>query len=208
MWDTIVYSFIALAVIVDPIGTAVLFAGMTAGSGEPHRKRMAIRAVVLAGILLAAFAFAGELLLGIMGIGLPAFRIAGGILLFMLATDMVLARQTGLRSLTSMEDEEAESRADISVFPLAFPLIAGPGAMTSIVLLMGRTENDPARVLAVFAVLAVVLALTLALLLMGEKLRAALGVTGGNVISRVLGIVLAALAVQFVLDGLAAWLPI
>ena len=129
-------------------------------------------------------------------------------MLFLLSVDMLLARPSGLRSTTGEEDEEARHVEDISVFPLAIPLLAGPGAMTSIVLLMGRTGEDPWRVAALLGVLAGVLALTLAALLFASVLARVLGRTGANVISRVLGIVLAALAVQFMLDGVGQALPL
>jgi multiple antibiotic resistance protein len=136
-----------------------------------------------------------------MGITLPAFRIAGGILLFLLATEMVFARQSGIRRPTAPEEKEAGHRHDVSVFPLAFPLLAGPGALTSIVLLMGRAVT-PLAALGVIAALIGVMAITLGLLLAAPTVTRLIGVTGANVVSRVLGVILAALAAQFVLDGL------
>ncbi|MGE5545448.1 MAG: MarC family protein [Solirubrobacterales bacterium] len=201
MWETAFYAFVAFFVILDPPGTAALFAAMTRNIAQGHRRVMARRATVMAGILLFAFAIGGEWLLGALGITLPAFRVAGGLLLFLLATDMVFARQSGLRSTTPVENEEAAVRDDITVFPLAFPLIAGPGAMTSVVLMMGRAHGDPLTILTVLAVLAVVLAILLVLLLGAGHVLKVLGFTGAHVVSRVLGIVLAALAAQYVLDG-------
>jgi multiple antibiotic resistance protein len=122
--------------------------------------------------------------------------------LFLLAIDMVLARSTGLSATTAAESAEATGKDDISVFPLATPLIAGPAAMSTGVLLVGNAAGDPIRIAAVFGGLAAVLAITLALLLVASPLRRALGVTGLNVITRIIGVVLAALAVQFVIDGL------
>jgi len=124
------------------------------------------------------------------------------LMLFFLAIDMVFARPSGFRSSTAAENREAEERHDITVFPLAFPLIAGPGAMTTIVLLMGRAEGHPLQVISVLAVLLATLVVVLVSLLAASQLRKVLGVTGSNVITRILGILLAALAVQFVLDGL------
>lgn len=207
MLDTAFYAFVAFVVIIDPPGTAAVFAAMTRNVADPHRRVMAWRATVMAGMLLFAFALAGEWLLKALGIGLPAFRIAGGLLLFLLATDMVFARQSGLRSTTPIEDEEAAAREDITVFPLAFPLIAGPGAMTSVVLMMGRAQGDPLTMLAVLAVLVAVLAILLVMLLAAGRVLRVLGFTGAHVVSRVLGIVLAALAAQFVLDGAIAAFP-
>ena len=132
---------------------------------------------------------------------MPAFRIAGGILLVLLSIDMLMARDSGLRNTTDGEAAEGVKRADISVFPLAIPLIAGPGAMTSIVLLMGKAEDDPSMQGAILATLAVVLLLSLLCLLVAGSLMKLLGVTGVNVITRVFGIITAALGVQFVIDG-------
>jgi multiple antibiotic resistance protein len=197
----ILYSFVTLFVIVDPVGSAAIFAALTRGAPEALRRRIAWRGTVIAGTLILAFAFGGAALLGAMGITLPAFRIAGGILLFLLAIDMVFARPSGIREPTAPEAEEAEHRTDISVFPLAFPLLAGPGALTSIVLLMGRAAS-PLAAAGVIAALLAVMALTLLLLRAAPQVLRVLGVTGANVVSRVLGIVLAALAAQLVLDGI------
>ena len=202
----LVYSFVTLFVIVDPVGTATLFAGLTHGWTESERRASAKLGVLVATILLLAFAFGGEALMRALGISLSALRIAGGILLFLLATDMVLARPSGVRGITGREREEAAQREDVAVFPLAFPLISGPGALTSVVLLMGSTKSLTEVGEVVVSVIAV-LALTLAALFSSSRLVAVLGVTGTNVIGRVLGVVLAALAAQFVLDGIAAWLP-
>ena len=139
-----------------------------------------------------------------LGIGLPAVRIAGGVLLMLLAIDMVLARPSGMRTMTAPESAEAGQRHDISVFPLAIPLIAGPGAITMVILFMGQTEGDPLRQLAFLCVLVAMLLLSLLVLLFAVEVTRVLGVTGINVLNRVLGILLAALACQFILDGLAA----
>lgn len=203
---SLLYNFLALFVIIDPVGTAALFAGLTHGLPARVRNHMAMRAVAVAAVTLLFFAVAGEALLRALGIGLPAFRIAGGMLLFLLAIDMVLARQTGLRSLTPSENREADHEArashDISVFPLAIPLIAGPGALTTMVLLMGRAGTDWEAKAGLILVLLAVLVITLGLLLVAPRMMRLLGRTGANAVSRVLGILLAAIAVQFVLDGL------
>jgi multiple antibiotic resistance protein len=202
------YSFVALLVIVDPIGTAAIFVGLTRGLTEPASRRVALRGVLIAGVLLLIFAFAGSALLRGLAIGLPAFRIAGGVLLFLVAVEMVFARQSGVRALTAQESEEVDPSHDISVFPLAIPLIAGPGALTTMVLLMGQAGPEPLRQAAVILVLGNVLALTLAALLIAPRLVRLLGMTGVNVVSRVLGILLAAVAVQLVLDGLVEGLAL
>jgi len=207
MLDFAITAFVAFLVILDPPGTAAIFAAMTRNIADGHRRVMAWRASVMAGLMLFAFALGGEWLLGQLGISLPAFRVAGGILLFLLAADMVFARQSGLRSTTPVEDEEAATREDITVFPLAFPLIAGPGAMTSVVLMMGAAGSDPLRKLAVLLVLMGVMAIVLIMLLSAGHILRLLGMTGAHVVSRVLGIILAALALQFVLDGLTQAMP-
>jgi multiple antibiotic resistance protein len=202
----LIYSFVTLLVIVDPIGTAALFTGLTQGWTESERRGSAKLGVAVAAILLLAFAFGGEALMRALGISLSALRIAGGILLFLLATDMVLARPSGVRGITLGERAEAAQREDVAVFPLAFPLISGPGALTSVVLLMGAAHSWT-DIAGVVVSIIVVLGLTLIALLWATRIGKLLGVTGTNVIGRVLGVVLAALAAQFVLDGIAAWLP-
>jgi len=205
MVDTLVAAFVTLLVVIDPPGVVPIFAGLTADAPAAERRRMALRGVTLGAGILIVFALGGEVLLRLLGIGLPAFRIAGGILLLLLSIDMVMARHTGLRATTSDEEEEGSHKTDISVFPLAIPLIAGPGALTSIVLLMGRAPDVPGKV-AVLAILLGVLALMLVFLLATGPVMRLLGVTGVNVLSRVAGIVLAAMAVQFIIDGArAAW---
>lgn len=198
----ILYSFVTLFVIIDPVGSAAIFAGLTRGMPPGQRQRAAFQGVIIAAGLILAFAFGGGWMLRALGITLPAFRIAGGVLLFLLATEMVFARQSGIRRPTAPEEEEAEQRQDVSVFPLAFPLLAGPGALTSIVLLIERA-NAVVPALGVIAALVAVMAITLGLLLVAPRVMRLIGLTGANVVSRVLGIVLAALAAQFVLDGLA-----
>lgn len=197
--DILLTSFITLFVVIDPVGMAAVFAAMTQTMTVEQRRKTAKRSVRLAAILLVAFAFIGEALLKFLGISLASFRIAGGLMLFLLAIDMVFARPT--RRTTPAEDEETEHRQDITVFPLAFPLIAGPGAMTSVVLLMGHAHGI-GQILSMLGILVLVLVILLTLLLSAGWVQKALGTTGSNVISRVLGIILAALAVQFVVDGL------
>ncbi len=203
MQALIVSSFVTLFVILDPIGCAVIFATLTRGLPRDQRRHAALRGTAIATLLVLAFAGGGVWLLDALNISLPAFRIAGGILLFLLATDMVFARPSGIRNPTPPEQKESAHRDDISVFPLAFPLLAGPGALTSIVLLVGKA-GSPLAIAAVIGALAAVMAITLAALLAAPQLMRVLGVTGANVVSRILGIILAALAAQLVLDGLSA----
>lgn len=208
MTELLTTAFVTFIVTVDPFGVAPLFVGLTGSASAVERRRLAVRGVIIGSVILIVFALAGEPLLRALGIGLPAFRIAGGILLLLLAVDMVMARQSGLRATTAGEDAETRSRSDISVFPLGIPLIAGPGAITSVVLLVGQASGDIGAQGAVIGVLVAVLLLTLVCLLLAGHLMRLLGVTGINVISRVAGIIVAALAVQFMIDGIRAVLSV
>ena len=207
MSETIIATFVTFVVVVDPISTTPLFAALTAEASASERRHIALRGVAIATGVLIAFALGGEWLLAALGIGLPAFRIAGGILLLLLAIDMVMARQSGLRATTPGEEAESNQRADVSVFPLAIPLIAGPGALTMVVLLMGAAAGDLRTQAVIIAVLVAVLVVTLACLLLVNGIMRLLGVTGINVVTRVFGIITAALAVQFIVDGLLAVWP-
>jgi len=200
--ETFLVALVALLVIIDPVGTAAVFVGITPRDSEARRRAMAIRASVISVIVLAGFAFVGEFLLRAMGIGLPAFQIAGGLLLFVLAFDMVMQRPSGMRATESERSEAEASDDDVSVFPLAIPLIAGPGAMTSVVLLRGRAGSDYAEIAAMLAALLVALGVTLAALLAAGTMTRVIGKTGTHVIGRVLGVVLAALSAQLVIDGI------
>jgi multiple antibiotic resistance protein len=202
--DKIVNMFIVLLVVVDPVGVTPVFGALTRGGDDAYRRRMALRGTGLAALILLIFAFIGDWLLTTLGIGLPAFKIAGGILLFLIAIDMVFARQSGGRSTTGREEEEARHKQDISVFPLAFPLIAGPGALTTILLMVGEAHGQALYFTSMVLVLLVVLGLTLLCLLGAGRVMKLLGETGTNVMDRLFGVILAALAVQFVMDGLHA----
>lgn len=195
------YDFVTLFVTVDPLGTAMMFLALTPHVTVAHRRNMALRGTIVATAIILAFALAGQLLLDMMGISLAAFRIAGGLLLFLVATDMVFALHSGIRGTTIPEQEEAAHSRDISVFPLAIPLLAGPGALASIMLLMGRATTWAAEG-RVLAALVAVMTLALIALLAAAVVARFLGITGANVVTRVLGVVLAALATQFVIDGL------
>jgi multiple antibiotic resistance protein len=191
---------VTLLVVVDPLGLAPIFAALMRGFSEKSKRESAIRGTLLGSGILLLFALAGDVLLKTLGIGLPAFRIAGGLLLFLLALDMIFARPSGMRASTVRQQREESYQQDISVFPLAIPLLAGPGAITTVLLYTGG--SDAAQVAAFVFVLLVVLLLTLASLLLAPRVMRLFGDTGANVLSRVLGVLLAALAVQFVLDGL------
>ena len=194
-------AFVVLFIVLDPIGVAWIFAALTSGHNPQQQRRTALRGVLLATMIMYLFFFFGNGLLHWMGIGLPAFRIAGGILLFLLSIEMVFARQSGLRSTTKGEQDEAQHKNDISVFPLAFPLLAGPGALTTVLLMVGNIHSLGDRVVMASVILLVSL-VTLLILLLAQTLSRLLGQTGANVVSRLLGLVLSALAIQFVIDGI------
>jgi multiple antibiotic resistance protein len=202
MIEFVFNSFVTLLVVVDPPGMAPIFAALTRGYPQKRKRETAIRATVLGATILLVFALVGTALLEALGIGLPAFRIAGGVLLFLLALDMIFASSTGLRSKTVREQEEESYQQDVSVFPLAIPLLAGPGSITTVLLYTG--ERSATELVVFVAVLLSVLLLTLASLLLAPLIVGLLGETGANVLSRVLGVLLAALGVQFVLDGIQA----
>ena len=192
-------SFLTLLVVIDPIGLVPVFLAL-AGSKPSHvQHRIAGKAVLVAGIVVFAFALIGRGLLDSLGISLEALRIAGGILLFRIAMDMVFVQLT---RETPEEAAEAGTRQDISGFPLAIPLIAGPGTLASILVLGAEAKGDPVSFGLILLMAALVLALAYFFLRSAARLSKLLGRTGVNVITRVLGILLAALAVQFVTDGL------
>lgn len=193
-------AFVTLLVVIDPLGLAPIFAALTRGFSDKRKRESAIRGTLLGAAILFLFALAGDVLLEALGIGLSAFRIAGGVLLFLLALDMIFARPSGMRASTVREQEEESYQQDISVFPLAIPLLGGPGAITTVLLYTGGSSTIQVAVF--MGVLLAVLLLTLASLLLAPSVMRLFGDTGANVLSRVLGVLLAALAVQFVLDGL------
>lgn len=198
--QTLVTAFFTLFVIIDPIGLMPIFVALTTGTEARHRRGVALRSVTIGFSILLLFGLFGEAVLGFAGISMSAFRIAGGILLFLTALEMLFEKRTKRR-----EDQAAQpdlSADDPSVFPIATPLIAGPGSITSMILLTGEA-NGSLEIAAVFGVMAVVLLVVLILFLAGGVLERALGPTGINVVTRLFGMLLAALSVQFVIDGLA-----
>ena len=199
-------AFITLAVIIDPPGCAPIFASLTAGTDAAHRRKMAIRSALVAWSILIFFALLGEPLLRTLGISLSAFRLAGGIMLFMIALDMVFERRTERREERAKEIEGTPEAEDISVFPMAIPMIAGPGSIASIMLLTARADGLVEDAI-VLGALSLVLLLTLAALLMAGPLMKLIGAKLEAMITRILGVILAALAAQFVLDGLERSLP-
>lgn len=191
--------FIVLFVVVDPASLAPLFATMTEGASAAYRRRMAVKASIIALLILVLFAVGGSNLIGLMGISIDAFRIGGGIMLFLIALDMVFVRE---EKTTPAEKAETRRRADISVFPLAFPLIAGPGTLATVLLSFGSAPRTSALFAGMLIVMALVIALALASMLATPLVMRVLGVTGSNVVARLSGVILAALGVQYVIDGL------
>ena len=203
MTELAVRALLTLLVVVDPLGLVPPFLALTEGRDAPSRERIARKAVLVAAFVLVAFALGGAWLLAHLGITLDAFRVAGGILLFRIAVDMVLGQH---ERETPAEAAEAASRKDISVFPLAIPLIAGPGALASVMILAGEARPRPFGLPLVLGMAAVVLLLAYVALRLSTPLARLLGQTGVNVITRVLGILLAAMAVQYVADGVRGFL--
>nr|WP_305910235.1 MarC family protein [Methylomarinum sp. Ch1-1]MDP4521348.1 MarC family protein [Methylomarinum sp. Ch1-1] len=181
---------------------AVAFAALTTESGGKYRLVMALRGTLIAWAILTLFFLAGESLLRSFGISLPALRTAGGILLLLVAIDMVFARSSGATSTTAQETLEAKMRKDISVFPLATPLIAGPATIGSVILLNANAEGDFYQQLCVYGALLAILAFTFLCLITASQIHKLLGVTGMYVIGRLFGVLLSALAVQFIFDGI------
>ena len=200
-------AFITLLVIVDPPGCAPIFASLTSGTDAAHRRRMAVRSALVAWGILLFFALLGEPLLSHMGISLSAFRLAGGIMLFIIALEMVFERRTERREERAREIEGTPEAEDISVFPMAIPMIAGPGSIASIMLLVGRADGA-AEWAIVLGAMTLVIILTLLALLASAPLMQLIGAKLEAMITRILGVILAALAAQFVIDGLKQSFPL
>jgi membrane protein, MarC family len=194
--------FVVFFVVVEPVSLIPLFDGLTHGATRGYKRWMALKAVLVAAAILLLFALGGAPFLQLMGISLEAFRIFGGLLLFLLALEMVYARESGTRT-SSNEAAESRRRADISVFPIAFPFIAGPGALATILLWFGPVHiaSQTVLFLGLLVAAALVLAISLVMMWLAEPLMRVIGVTGANVAGRLLGVILGALAVQFVIDG-------
>jgi multiple antibiotic resistance protein len=205
MIDQVIKFFIVFFVVIEPLSIAPVFVTLTAGATPEFQRKMAYRSVAIAALILLTFSLIGTPFLAAMGISIQAFRIFGGLLLFLIALEMVFARESGTRT-SSDEKAESQLRTDVSVFPLAFPLISGPGALVTILLWFGPLPitAHPLQFAAMAACVAVVLLLTLLVMLLAVPLMRTLGVTGTNVANRLFGVILGALAVQFVLDGIRA----
>lgn len=196
---TLIAAFTAMFIVIDPIGLAPLFIAMTQGMTSGQRRKIAVRACTVAIGLLLLFAVFGEALLEFIGISMPAFRIAGGVLLFITALDMLFERRQARRQDNA--DDAVDPEQDPSIFPLAIPLIAGPGAIATIILLTGQADSALGFG-AVLGVMVLVIAMVFAMFMAAGLLERLLGKTGINVVTRLLGMLLAALSVQFILDGL------
>jgi multiple antibiotic resistance protein len=202
IFETAVVALATFFATIGPLDVAAIYAALSANFDAKRGKVIAIRGVIIATIILLTFAFFGKFFLSHMGITLPAFRTAGGILLLLIGIEMVFARSSGGVSTVYEEEKEAETRQDIAVFPLATPLIAGPGAISAAILLMANTDGDVLLQITVATSLIAILLFTLIALLVANQIQQSLGITGLNVISRILGVLLSALAVQFIFDGI------
>lgn len=201
MLELYLSALVTFFVVIDPPGCAPIYAGLTTGATPAARRAMAVRAVFVAAVILFAFAAIGEALLRTLGISLAAFRIAGGIMLFLIALEMVFEKRTERREDRAAKVAQTPEVEDVSIFPMAMPMIAGPGSIASVMLTMSRNHGID-RVVPVLAALATILALTLIALLAAGPIMRALGARIEAVITRILGVLLGALAAQFVIDGI------
>jgi multiple antibiotic resistance protein len=205
MFEQAIKFFIVFFVVVEPISLIPVFSGLTEGASDQYKHKMALKSVLVASGILLLFALVGAGFLDAMGISIDSFRIFGGLLLFLIALEMVFARESGTRT-SSDEKVESRKRADISVFPLAFPFMAGPGALTTLLLWFGPipVTAEPLKFVVMFFCALVVLVLCLLTMWVSGPLMRVIGVTGTNVANRLFGVVLGALAVQFIVDGIRA----
>ena len=203
MIELFISAFVTLFVVIDPPGCAPIYASITNDASDAERRSMAIRAVAIAAAILLVFALWGKQLLGVLGIALDSFRIAGGIMLFLIAMDMVFEKRTERREDRAQKIADRPEVEDVSVFPMAMPMIAGPGSIATVMLLMSHAQGLAQRMVVIGAVV-VTLALMLAALLAAGPLMKLLGRKIEAVITRLLGVLLSALAAQFVIDGLKA----
>ena len=199
--EYLISAVVTLVVVVDPVGLVPTFLAVTTGLPDAARRQAALRAAIIAGAILIATALIGDWLLRQLAISLPAFRIAGGLMLFSIASEMVFGVRIERQSKTAEQAIEEQVR-NIAAFPLAIPLMAGPGALTATVLLSGQAAFRPLYLAILIGMIAAVSAACLLVFILASRIARALGTTGNVLLSRVQGILLAALAVQFVIDGL------
>lgn len=202
MLEIALTSFTTFFATVGPVEAAVLFATLTPKMPRAERAAIAIRATIIASLLLLIFTLLGQPLLDELGVSIAALQTAGGIVLLLIALDMIFAKPTSAFKLTQPEDEEAQTKEDIAVFPLATPLLAGPGAMSAGILLAANTNGNPLSLTVVVGALSAVMAVTFGLLLLSHQLNRVIGITAQRVLMRVFGILLSGIAVQAVFDGL------
>ena len=202
--DYLKTALVTLFVTLDPPGLAPVFVSLTLGMSRPEKREVALRACLIAFAILVAFAFGGRPALAALGVTLPAFRIAGGLLLFYVAFDMLFTLRGERKREVASDAVMVDHIRNIAAFPLAIPLMAGPGAITATMLLAGRAGGDWRALASLMAVAAAVMLVSFMIFLMAERISHALGVTGNAVLTRMFGLVLAAMAVQFVIDGVGA----
>jgi multiple antibiotic resistance protein len=197
-----------LLVTLDPPGLAPIFLALTEGMADGERRQVALRACLIAFAILTFFALGGGEILRLLGIGLPAFRIAGGMLLFWIAFEMVFQARGERKAQAAQSAITIDRIRNVAAFPLAMPLLAGPGAITAAILLAGRAGSDPRLLAILIALVGAVLACCALVFLLAQRFARLLGVTGNIVLTRLLGVILAALAVQFIMDGAVAALTL
>jgi len=202
-YDSLFNAFVTLLVTIDPPGLAPLFLALTRGMNSSQRRQVGLRGSIIGFFILALFAVVGAGILSVLGITLPAFRVAGGLLLFFIAFEMVFEKRNDRKEKTADTAITRDHIHNIAAFPLAIPLIAGPGAISATVLLSGSYPTVAGQV-ALLAIILVAVALTWAVFLLAEPVDRVLGQTGRSILTRLLGVILAALAVQFVADGIKA----
>lgn len=202
--DYFLSALTTLMVTVDPPGLAPIFLSLTVGLTPAERRNVAIRATLIAGAIMLGFAFFGQPVLGALGIGFPAFRIAGGLLLFWIAFEMIFELRGRRKTNVARTAIDEDHIRNIAAFPLAIPLMAGPGTITATMLIAGSAGGEPTKLGALVVVIGLVSVACLAVFLIADRLSKLLGVTGNLVLTRLLGVILAALAVQFVIDGIKA----
>ncbi|KLK89769.1 MarC family transcriptional regulator [Microvirga vignae] len=204
LFDYISSALVTLLVTLDPPALAPMFISLTRGMNAEERRRVSIRAAIIAFCILAFFGLGGEILLRLLGVGIPAFRISGGLLLFWIAFEMVFERRNERKQHTADVAITEDHIRNVAAFPLAIPLMAGPGAITATILLAGRADGNPVYLGFLIALIALGVVCCFAVFMAAERVSRMLGITGNIVLSRLLGVILAGLAVQFVINGAEA----
>lgn len=206
LFDYVSAALVTLLVTLDPVALAPIFVSLTRGMNAAERRRVSIRASLIAFGILAFFGLGGEILLRLLGVGIPAFRISGGLLLFWIAFEMVFERRNERKQHTADVAITEDHIRNVAAFPLAIPLMAGPGSITAVILLAGRADGSLTYLSTLLALIALGVASCFAVFLMADRVSRMLGVTGNVVLTRLLGVILAGLAVQFIIDGVRALL--